>query len=61
MQVGGSTSSFSMQWQVKALQMQKEAMEMQGEGALKLIKGASAPQPPSAGQPHLGQNIDIRV
>ena len=61
MQVGGSASSFSMQWQVKALQMQKEALEMQGEAALKLIQGASAPPPASGGQPHLGQNIDIRV
>ena len=61
MEVGGSTSSFSMQWQVKALQMQKETMEMQGEGALKLIQSASAPTPASSGQPHLGQNVDIRV
>ena len=61
MQVGGSTSSFSMQWQVKALQMQKEAIEMQGQAAIKLIQGAIAPQPATSGQPHLGQNIDIRV
>ena len=61
MQVGGSTSSFSLQWQVKALQMQKEAMKMQGEAALRLIQGAIAPPPASGGQPHLGQNIDIRV
>ncbi len=61
MEIGGSTSSFSMQWHVKALQMQKEAVEMQGEAALKLIQGASAPPPVSDGQTHLGQNIDIRV
>ena len=61
MQVGSSTSSFSMQWQVKALQMQKEATEMQGQSALKLIQGASAPPPVSDGQTHLGQNLDIRV
>lgn len=61
MQVGGSTSSFSLQWQVKSLQMQKETEKVQGAGMLKLIQQASPPQSAPQGQTHLGQHLDLRV
>ena len=62
MRVSESNMSLEAAWLVKIAQLQKRAVEQQGEQALKLIESsvkAARPAPSSFGS--VGRYIDIRV
>ena len=62
MRVSESNMSLEAAWLVKIAQLQKRAVEQQGEQALKLIDSSvKAARPAPSGFGSVGRYIDIRV
>ncbi len=62
MRVSESNMSLEAAWLVKIAQLQKRAMEQEGEQALKLIDSSvKAARPAPSGFGSVGRYIDIRV